>query len=56
VPTHFADAAINYPVPQVELETALKELAMEPKDHLTKLRLKPGDLSDATQLIVLEKS
>jgi L-ascorbate metabolism protein UlaG (beta-lactamase superfamily) len=56
IPTHYADSALHYPVPQIDLAGALKELAMEPKETLTKLRLKPGELSDVTQLIVLEKS
>jgi hypothetical protein len=56
IPTHYADNALNYPVPQQDLENALKELAMEPKETITKLRLKPSELSDVTQLIILEKS
>lgn len=56
IPTHYADKALNYPVPQQELSNALKELGMEPKETITKLRLKPNELSDITQLVVLEKS
>jgi L-ascorbate metabolism protein UlaG (beta-lactamase superfamily) len=56
IPTHYADKALKYPVPQQELANALKELAMEPKETVTKLRLKPTELSDVTQLIILEKS
>jgi L-ascorbate metabolism protein UlaG (beta-lactamase superfamily) len=56
VPTHYADKALKYEVPQQELAVALKELAMEPKETVAKLRLKPTDLSDLTQLIVIEKS
>jgi L-ascorbate metabolism protein UlaG (beta-lactamase superfamily) len=56
IPTHYADKALKYPVPQQELSSALKELAMEPKETVTKLRLKPSELSDVTQLIILEKS
>lgn len=56
VPTHYAEKGLNYPVPQVELATALHELAMEPKETTAKLRLKPSELSDVTQLVVLEKS
>jgi L-ascorbate metabolism protein UlaG (beta-lactamase superfamily)/predicted transcriptional regulator len=56
VPTHYADAALHYPVPQQDLAHALKELAMEPKETLTKLRLKPAELTDVTQLVILEKS
>jgi len=56
IPAHYADKALNYPVPQQELSNALKELGMEPKETVTKLKLKPGELSDVTQLIVIEKS
>lgn len=56
VPTHYADGSLNYEVPQQPLEQALKELAMEPKETAAKLKLKPGELSDVTQLVVLEKS
>jgi L-ascorbate metabolism protein UlaG (beta-lactamase superfamily) len=56
VPTHYADPALNYPVPQQELAHALREIGMEPKEIVAKLRLKNDELSDVTQLIVLEKS
>jgi len=56
IPTHYADKSFNYPVPQQDLSNALKEMAMEPKDTISKLRLKPTELSDVTQLIILEKS
>ncbi len=56
VPTHYADKALSYPVPQQELSQALTELAMEPKETLAKLRLKHAELSDVTQLVILEKS
>ena len=55
IPTHYEADGINYEVPQTDLKTALHELAMEPKETVTKLRLKPTELSDATHLIVLEK-
>ncbi len=56
IPTYYADKALKFPVPAAELADALQELAMEPKETVAKLRLKPGELSDVTQLIVLEKS
>jgi L-ascorbate metabolism protein UlaG (beta-lactamase superfamily) len=56
IPTHYADKAFNYPVPQQDLENALKEMTMEPKETVSKLRLKATELSDVTQLILLEKS
>lgn len=55
IPTHYADDSLHYPVPQLDLSTALTELTMEPKETVSKLRAKPGDYSDDTQLIVLEK-
>lgn len=55
IPTHFADKDVNYPVPQQPLEEALKGLAMEPKETAPRLKLKPGEMGDITQLIVLER-
>jgi L-ascorbate metabolism protein UlaG (beta-lactamase superfamily) len=55
VPTHYDDAKLNFEVPQQTLEQGVKALAMEPKETLTRLRIKPGELADATtQLVVLE--
>lgn len=56
IPTHYADKSLNFPVPQQDLSQALKEIGMEPKETVAKLRLKPGELTEVTQLIVLEKS
>jgi L-ascorbate metabolism protein UlaG (beta-lactamase superfamily) len=56
VPTHYADKALKYPVPQQDLANALKEMSMEPRETIAKLRLKPSDLSDVTQLLILEKA
>ena len=57
IPTHYADKALNYVVPQVELSAALHDLAMEPLETVTgKFKLKPSELSDVTHLVALEKS
>jgi L-ascorbate metabolism protein UlaG (beta-lactamase superfamily) len=56
IPVHYADKDLNFEVPQQDLATALTGLAMEPKETVSKLRLKESDLTDVTQLIVLEKS
>lgn len=56
IPTHYADKALKFPMPQQELATALKEMSMEPKEAVSKFKLKPAELTDVTQLIVLEKS
>ena len=56
VPTHYEEKGLNYPMPQQPLDVALKALAMEPKETTTKLKLKSADLTDTTQLVVLEKA
>lgn len=56
IPTHYDEEGLSFPVPQQTLEQALKGLAMEPKETVTKLKLKAGDLADTTQLVVLERS
>lgn len=56
VPTHYADEAIHYAVPEQSLEQALKNMGMEPKEIVAKLRYRPADMTDATQLIVLTRS
>ena len=55
IPTHYSDKAIKYEVPQAELADALKNLAMEPSETVAKYKIKPGELSDTTRLIVLER-
>lgn len=55
IPTHYADKAIKYEVPQVELAEALKNLAMEPSETIAKYKPKPIDLTDTTRLIILER-
>lgn len=55
IPTHYADKAIRYKVPQVELAEALKNLAMEPSETLVKYKPRLTDLTDTTHLLVLER-
>jgi L-ascorbate metabolism protein UlaG (beta-lactamase superfamily) len=54
VPTHYAAQGLNYDVPQAELSDALHTLGMEPKETATKLQFKPAEVTDTTQLVVLE--
>lgn len=56
IPTHYDDKGLTFPVPQQTLDQALKALAMEPKETVAKLKLKAGEFSDITQLVVIEKS
>lgn len=55
IPTHFDDKELKFPVPQQPLEEALKAFPMEPKETAGKLKLKPADLSETMQLVVLSK-
>lgn len=56
IPTNYADKSLKYPVPQQTLDEALTILAMEPKETISRLKIKASDLSDALQLVVLERS
>lgn len=55
VPTHFADPALQYEVPQLPFEEAIKTLGMEPKETVKKLQFKPAEVTDTTQLVIIEK-
>ncbi len=56
IPTHYADKSVKYEVPQASLEDALKELAMESKETVPKLKLKASELlGENNQLIILER-
>lgn len=55
IPTHYADKMFNFPVEQIELDQALKELSMEIKERTTKLRIKPGYITEVTQLVILDR-
>ena len=56
IPTHYDDSNLKFPVPQQPLAEALKTLAMEPRETTAKLRVKAAELTDVTQLVVLERS
>jgi L-ascorbate metabolism protein UlaG (beta-lactamase superfamily) len=56
VPTYYNDGELKFPVPPASLEDALKNLPMETKESVQKLRIKSADLSDVTQLIIVERS
>lgn len=56
IPTSYSDTKLNYPVPAITLEEALKGLAMEPKETVAKLKVKGTELlTDQAQLVVLER-
>lgn len=55
IPTHYADKAIKYEVPQAELADALKNLGMEVAETLDKYKPKLAELTDTTKLVTLER-
>ena len=57
IPTNYADSKLSYEVPALSLDEALKGLAMEAKQTVSKLKIKPADLlTEQAQLIVVERS
>jgi L-ascorbate metabolism protein UlaG (beta-lactamase superfamily) len=54
IPTHYNDSRLKFEMPQAELEDALKTLGMEPKERVAKFQFKPAEVTDTTQLVVLE--
>lgn len=56
IPTHYDDAKLKYEMPQQTLEQALQAVGMEVKEKVPKLKLKGLELTDNTQLIVVERS
>lgn len=55
IPTHYDDKTLSFPVPQQPLEEVIKGLGMEAGEPVAKLKVKAGELSDVTQLVVLER-
>lgn len=55
VPVHYADKNVKYEVPQADLADVLKNMSMEAKETLPKLKLKSSDLQENMELIVLER-
>lgn len=55
IPTHYADKAIKYEVPQNGLEESVKSLGMEISETTAKFKIKPAELSDTTKLVILER-
>lgn len=55
IPTHYADKAIKYEVPQAELSEALKNLGMEPAETMDKYKPNRADWTDTAHLVVLNR-
>ncbi len=55
VPTHYADKAIKYEVPQADLSEVRKTLSMEPAEELDQLKLKGREFAEGTRLVILKR-
>ena len=55
IPTHYSDKTLNFEVPQTDLETALKAVGMEPAETVDVLKVKGGEMSEVTKLIVINR-
>lgn len=55
IPVHYADDKLNYEVPQVPLDEAMKTLPFEPKEPVDKLKIKSSDFAESMQLVVLSR-
>lgn len=55
IPLHYADPAITYPVPQVDLETAVKAMSMEITETQDSIKPKGLETITNTRLIVLDR-
>lgn len=55
IPVHYADKAITYEVPQMELEPFIKELGV-PVEQMTKLKLKAGTLPETLTAYELQRT
>lgn len=55
IPTHYADKAVKYEVPQMELEPFVKELGAAQHETLSKWKIK-GPLPEIFTLIELERT
>lgn len=56
IPTHYADAAINYEVPQMELEPFIKELSAIDHQVMPTWKIKNGILPDVLTVIELTRT
>lgn len=55
VPVHYADKQVKYEVPQSDLAEALKDMSIEAKETIDKLKIKSSELPENMELIVLKR-
>ncbi len=55
IPTNYQTVTLKYKQPHLDLEEIIKQLGMEVRSRETKLKIKPSELTDKTQLVILEQ-
>lgn len=54
IPVHYADGKTQYEVPQVEIETVIKEMAIDAVEPIDTYKLKSRDsIEEATKVVIL---
>ena len=56
IPTHYDDSSLQFEVPQQTLAQVITALSMEPKETVSKLKLKASELPETAELVLLERS
>jgi hypothetical protein len=55
IPTHYADEAIKYEVPQAELQVFLKEMGISEPEEMSVFKVKETEFGDKTRVVVLNR-
>jgi L-ascorbate metabolism protein UlaG (beta-lactamase superfamily) len=56
IPTHYADSAIKYEVPQAELALFIKEMGVTEYESVDSLKVKETELGEKTRVVVLNRT
>lgn len=56
IPTHYADSAVKYEVPQADLSVFMKEMGISEYEAQDSLKLKESELSDKATVVVLNRT
>ncbi len=55
IPTYYQTDNLKYKQPHLTLDNIIEQLGLEVKSREIKLKLRPSELTDKTQLVILEK-
>lgn len=55
IPTHYADSAVKYEVPQADLSLFMKEMGITEYEEADSLKVKESELGEKTRVVVLNR-